>query len=254
MSLRDAHKGLTPTGNGTEEQGSGSLRKSAKGGQIARPNGEGLKAVQNAAAKGLNTKQGNIGFVVDATGSRSSQWQDVQDTQQQMFESVMDLGSINLRLVHYGGFEITDTGWNNNPQKVANHMAEVQCCGGITQILDSLQKYIDDDDLQAQSIIVIGDCFEEDMEAVPRIAEQLKERGIRVFTFLDNSRLHQPQAEQAFQTLAERTGGVFAHLGADMPLNDLCKGVAMMSVGGQQALNRLGNNNVRQLLEAKPGT
>ena len=55
-----------------------------------------------------------------------------------------------------------------------------------------------------------------------------------------------------FRRLAEETGGKFARFGEDLPLGALCEGVALLTAGGDQAVKRLGNKKVRQLLLTGP--
>lgn len=251
MSLRDKLKNaLVTTGAGTvASTPSGSLSSALRqaGGSVAvaKPTGRGLEAVKNADARlpGVSAT-GFIGFVIDATGSRSATWAQAQEIQARMFEKVASYGAMTLRLVHFGGSVISDLGWERNSDTVTSHMAEVSCIGGSTQILASLQKFIEDQKA-AKSIILIGDAFEESVEAIPEIAATLKARGTKVFSFLEGG---SEGAAKAFQMLAEQTGGAFAEFGKDMPLQDLCEGVALMSIGGASALERLQNANVKTLL------
>ena len=51
-----------------------------------------------------------------------------------------------------------------------------------------------------------------------------------------------------FRNFAEVTDGKFARFGDDLPLADLCQGVALLASGGKKALRQLGNKKVQRLL------
>ena len=248
MSLRDKNKGLTVTDNKGSEGLSGTLQRAAKPSTaIAKPNNQALDAVLKAAAKNSGTVgTGRIGFVIDATGSRSASWKEAQKIQAGMFDSVAQFGVMTLRLTHFGGNMTQDHGWNKDSKTVTAKMSTVECEWGSTQILECLRKFLDDKpEAQAQSIVVIGDSFEEDSSEIAPLTALLKARKIKVFTFLEEG---YSSAEPAFRQLAEQTGGVFAAFGSDMPLKDLCEGVAMMSTGGINALQKLQSGAAKTLL------
>jgi len=80
-----------------------------------------------------------------------------------------------------------------------------------------------------------------------RIAAQLKDKGIKVFSFIKGDDW---TAQSIFQRIAEITGGRFAKFGDALPLADLCEGVALLTSGGKKALRRLKNEKARLLLSA----
>ncbi len=249
MSLRDSNK----QGNALVSASVGGVKKPfGSAGGVARPSGAGLTVLQKMAIKEPTLGfQANIGFVIDATGSRSSNWEEAQSIQAKMFESVSSFAKMNLRVIHYGGDEVSNNSWESNPETVKSLMSEVRCRGGNTQIVESLSLFMSSDNkIMPRSIILVGDSFEEDMSDLTNIAQKLLEHKIKVFSFLDGN---DSDAEEAFKFLSQKTGGVFAKFGSDMPLKDLCEGVALMSAGGQSALSRLQNSAARDLLlSAKP--
>lgn len=242
MSLRDNNKGkgLVVTSNT-------GLKKTH--GAVARPNTSGLETLNKLAVRDVSTAtkgRGRIGFIIDATASRGSNWVEAQDIQASMFREVSTVGTMQLRLVHFGGGTTTAHEWKSNLDDVAADMKRVSCMGGATQIVESLQSFVGENEAsRASSIILIGDSFEEDISELDAIAKELAIQKIKVFTFLDG---HDPRAEKAFQSLSQITGGAFAKFGANMPLKDLCEGVALLSVGGTQALHRLKNQQAKTLL------
>ena len=245
MSLRDRNKGTLTTTGAEKPSIKGSLRK-ASSGAVARPDGSALKAVEKVAARNGIVGRANIGLIVDATASRSAQWEEAQKVQRNMFDII---GAMSLRLMHYGGNELTDHGWQDDADEVAARMAQVQCNGGQTQFIDGFRRFLADgpNDNPAKSIIMIGDSYEEE-DPTP-IANALKEKGIAVYAFHKGG---DTLAEEEFRKIAEITGGAFAKFGPDMPLKDLCEGVALKTSGGASALNRLQNAAARQLLLGGP--
>lgn len=191
-----------------------------------------------------------IGFVIDATASRAQSWIEAQAIQAEMFRAVSGIGALSLRLVHYGGTALADYGWQDDARAIAATMAQVNCVGGYTQILPALCALLEDADEWPNAVIIVGDAFEEDPEQIAPLAYELKEAGIKVFTFIEG---YDDRAARAFQLLAELTGGRFARFGAALPLRDLCAGVALYTAGGESGLTRLGNKQVERLLLTGPG-
>jgi len=191
-----------------------------------------------------------IGFLIDATGSREDTWEQAQGIQAKMFKSAAGLQTIRLRLAYFGGDCLNSPGWMNSPARVAKHMAAVRCRTGLTQIIEGLHSFIQEaPENRAAAIILVGDAFEEDADQAEHAGTMLKKMGIRVFSFIEGN---DPTAQSVFQRLAEITGGKFAKFGSDLPLSDLCEGVALLTSGGEKALDRLKNQNVRRLLLSGP--
>lgn len=211
------------------------------------PKGVFARAAERFAA---HRRRVRLGFIIDATASRSERWEEAQAVQAQMFRAVAKLAALSLRLVHYGGNELTDRGWVASPRAVAAKMAGVRCVSGSTQILPALAAFAaEGPQSRADAIILVGDCFEEDAREAEALAFALKEAGIKVFSFLDGD---DGTAQDVFRRLAEITGGKFARLGEDLPLADLCQGVALLTAGGEKALARLPNTGATKLLLTGP--
>ena len=188
-----------------------------------------------------------IGFIVDATGSREAGWEEAQTVQGRMFQAVSDIGRVAVRLVHFGGNHMSDHGWNSNAAGLAAAMAAVRCQSGLTQIIPSLQCFVDGD--RADAVILVGDAFEEEAVEAFQLLPFLNAAGTRIFAFFEGDNR---AAEAVFRRLAEETGGRFARLGEDLPLGDLCEGVALLAAGGSRAVNKLKNDKARQLLLGGP--
>ncbi len=197
-------------------------------------------------------KPGRIGFIIDATGSRHSTWEQAQSIQAKMLQAASGVKAIKLRLVHFGGGCLTALGWDGDTRSVGAHMAAVQCRAGITQIVEGLQSFIDEaPEDKAGAIILIGDCFEEHSGEAESAATLLKDKDIKVFSFIEGN---DDRAQTVFRRISEITGGTFAKFGDDLPLADLCEGVALLTSGGKKALRRLENKKVRLLLSGPSKT
>lgn len=227
----------------------GSLRRAAA--SIAKPTGRAMDILREASVRNVTaTARGNVGFIIDATGSRDNDWEIAQPIQARMFEKTASIGQLKLRLIHYGGNSLSAHNWEKDSRVLAAQMAEVRCSSGGTQIVEGLGVYLEDVGTQdkANSIILVGDSFEENIDELKIHGERLATAGIKVFSFLEGK---DEGAEKAFQMLADMTGGAFSPFGPDMPLEDLCEGVALVSVGGAGALWRLQNANARKALQGR---
>ena len=208
------------------------------------------RAIERTRTRREATKPVRIGFLVDATGSRCETWEQAQNIQAGMFRTVSGLRSLSLRLVHFGGNTLIDHGWQTDTRALAAKMAAVRCVTGLTQILQALTTFLDEPDAaRPHAIILIGDFFEESSDEAKAIGEALKAAGIKVFAFLEGDDW---TAQSVFRGLAQTTGGAFAKFGAELPLSDLCEGVALLTAGGEKGLKRLINKRTRQLLLTGP--
>lgn len=183
-----------------------------------------------------------IGFLIDATASREESWEQAQIIQARMFKSVLALRKFEPRLVHFGGFKIRDHGWCDKADKVAAEMAKVQCVGGITEINGGLQAFLGEGE-KADAIIIVGDSFEEERDE--GLINEFRKKGIRLFCFQEGKDVI---AREAFSWMAEQTNGSYARFGDELPLSDLCEGVALLAAGGKLSLANLKNEKVRLLL------
>ncbi|MDG4901416.1 MULTISPECIES: hypothetical protein [unclassified Mesorhizobium] len=191
-----------------------------------------------------------LGFLIDATGSRNETWEQAQGIHASMFRAVAGLGNFQVRLVHFGGGKLSDHGWMAGSREVAAAFAGVRCISGCTQILSGLAAFLEAKEGERPSaIILIGDCFEEDAGEASRIALDLNEAGIRVYCFLEGE---DTTAEGVFREIAETTGGRMVKFGSELPLADLCAGVALLTAGGEKAAHLIENEKARRLLLTGP--
>lgn len=240
MTLRKNNCNL-PLLSPEQRASNGTLRPG--GSTVATPGKAGYAALRSVALVSGYSKPGGgtVGYIIDATASRSATWKLAQETQARMFETI---NGLHLKLVHFGGNRITAHEWKADKDKVAGIMRKVSCEGGQTQIIEGLEVFLKEDSRKPDSIIVVGDSFEESSEELVAVAHKLADRSIKVFPFQEDACT---RTEENFRKLASITGGVYAKFDANMPLQDLCEGVAFMASGGFQALQKLRNKEVLEL-------
>src|ERR1700694_2045007 len=79
--------------------------------------------------------RGRLVFALDATMSRQPTWDMACALQADMFREASAVGSLDIRLVYYRGFnECRATGWISDSAKLAKLMGKIDCRGGNTQI------------------------------------------------------------------------------------------------------------------------
>src|SRR5690349_7204709 len=79
--------------------------------------------------------RGRLVFALDATMSRQPTWDMACTLQADMFREAASLGSLDIRLVYYRGFnECRATGWISDSARLARLMSRIDCRGGDTQI------------------------------------------------------------------------------------------------------------------------
>ena len=159
------------------------------------------------------------------------------------------MNRLHLRLISFGGSNVSDFGWSKDPKELGAKMASVRCRQGLTQYLQSLNRFLDEDGSDLQAIILIGDMFEEDEEEANRLATICAEREIKLFCFLEGEDW---LANDVFQRLASVTNGAFAKFEDGLFLNDLCEGVRILVTKGPKALEHHGNKRVTRLLLPAP--
>src|SRR5258705_6140334 len=132
-----------PTGDVTSAQKAGS----GKAGSLpeTKPSAsEDIAAfVAKARAMSPNTAgaKGRLVFALDATMSRQPTWDMACALQADMFREAAALGSLDIRLVYYRGFnECRATGWISDSAQLAKLMGKIDCRGGNTQIGKALSE------------------------------------------------------------------------------------------------------------------
>jgi hypothetical protein len=181
--------------------------------------------------------RGRLLFAMDATASREPSWDQACHLQAEMFHATDGLGGLEVQLVFFRGFgECKSSPWVWTSDELVRRMTKVRCLGGRTQLRKILRHAIRETDVKrVNALVFVGDCFEEDIDAVCDLAGELGVRGVPAFMFQEGN---DPIATNAFRQIAKLTGG--AHCSFDLSsaqqLRDMLSAVAVFAAGGRRAL------------------
>jgi hypothetical protein len=184
--------------------------------------------------------RGRLVFALDATMSRQPTWDMACTLQADMFREAASLGSLDIRLVYYRGFnECRASKWISDSSELARLMSKIDCRGGNTQIgrvLGEARREAAASGVRA--VVFVGDAMEESVDDLSAKAGELGMLKVPVFMFQEG---HDPAAEQAFREIARLSGGAWCRFdpGAAAQLRELLRAVAAYAAGGREALKRL---------------
>jgi hypothetical protein len=182
-------------------------------------------------------QRGRLIFALDATASREPTWDVAMQIQAEMFNETAALGGLDIQLVFYRGFaEFVAGPWDSRAPDMLARMAAVRCLAGQTQIAKVLaQARAEAQRGKVNALVFVGDCVEEDVDQLGRIAGELGLLGVRAFLFHEGA---DPAARRTFEHIAKLTGGAccpFDRASAGQ-LKDLLSAVAVYAAGGRRAL------------------
>lgn len=185
--------------------------------------------------------RGRLVFALDATASREATWARAQALHAEMFTAAAALGGLEVQLVYYRGLgECRASGWTDNPDRLLGLLRKVGCIGGETQIRKVLRHALDEAAKgRVHALVFIGDCMEEDVDALCVQAGELGLRGVPAFVFHEGQ---DATAARAFAQIAKLSGGACCRFDANAPdqLRALLRAVAVFAAGGRKALAELG--------------
>jgi len=186
------------------------------------------------------TSKGRLIFAMDATASRQPTWDTAAQTQGQMFSATDQMGGIDIQLAFYRGFgEFKVSQWTENALEMRRLMSSVSCMAGETQIIKVLKHALNETRKnKIDALIFVGDCMEEDVDALGHVAGELGLAGLPVFIFQE---ANDPIATFAFKQIAKLSGGAcvqFDRTSANT-LRDLLSAIAVYAAGGRKALSKL---------------
>ena len=183
------------------------------------------------------TNRGRLVFAMDATASREATWDKACHTQGEMFQATAALGGLDIQLQYYRGFaEFYASPWMSSADTLLKTMTAVHCLGGYTQIHTVLQHTLQETKLKKiNALVFVGDCIEENVDALCDLAGQLALQGVPVFIFHEGN---EAAAASAFRQITRITGGAYCPFDANSAqhLKDLLSAVAVYAAGGQKAL------------------
>ena len=192
-----------------------------------------------AMAPGNQGARGRLVFALDATMSRQPTWDMACALQADMFREAAALGSLDIRLVYYRGFdECRATRWISDSADLARLMGKIDCRGGNTQIGKVLAEARREVPTGVRAVVFVGDAMEENIDELCAKAGELGMLKVPVFMFLEGG---DAAAEVAFREIARLSGGAWCRFdpGAAAQLRALLRAAAAYAAGGREALMRL---------------
>ncbi len=193
--------------------------------------------------------KGRLIFALDATASREPTWDQACHIQAQMFAETKTLGGLEIQLVFYRGFgECKSSAWISDSDELVKRMTKVSCLGGQTQISKVLSHAIrETGKRKVDALVFVGDCMEEDVDALCAKAGELGMLGVPAFIFQEGN---EPNAMRGFQHMAKLTKGAYCSFDPSSPkqLRDLLSAVAVYAAGGRKALENYGASGSAEVL------
>lgn len=197
-----------------------------------------VRAVRDLAPRAPGTR-GRLLFALDATASREPTWDLASALQGEMFQVAAGLGGLDIRLAFFRGHdEFKVSRWTAEGRELARLMSAVRCLAGRTQI-ERLLRYAAEQrrETRIDAVVFVGDCCEEDADAVGHEAGKLGLLGLPVFVFQEGS---DRVASRLFPQIAKLTRGAYCRFDGSSPaeLRRLLGAVAAYAAGGRDALIR----------------
>ncbi len=218
-----------------------------------------LQKVAATPVRKASGEKGRLIFAMDATASREPSWDRACHLQGEMFQETAALGGLEIQLAYYRGFgEFRASAWASAPDDLLRLMTAVHCLAGETQIKKVLRHTLNETKKRSvDALIFIGDCIEEDVDALGAIAGELGLLGVPAFVFQEGA---DPIAEFAFKQIAKLTNGAYCRLDANsaQTLRELLRAVAVFAAGGRLALQNMAQKEGGAVLQianqvSKPG-
>lgn len=199
-------------------------------------------------AKGAG-QGGRLLFALDATASREATWDHAARLQAEMFEAASGLGGLQVQLAYYRGFgEFEASEWTTDAKALLRRMTGVFCLAGETQIAKVLKHAIAETrKRKVDALVFVGDCAEEDIDHLGKLAGELGVLGVPAFMFHEGD---DPIAVFAFGQIARLTGGACCRFdaGSARALRELLRAVAVYAAGGRAALEAYGRKQGGEVL------
>ena len=180
---------------------------------------------------------GRLIFAMDATASRQPAWDHACQIQGDMFLETDKLGGLEVQLCFYRGHGEFNYGpWSSSGSDLLHRMSSVYCLGGLTQIRKVLKHTLKETrSRKVHALVFVGDCMEENVDALCDIAGQLGVLNVPVFLFHEGGDV---KAANAFSQIARLSGGACCPFdaGSASQLKELLSAVAVYAAGGRKAL------------------
>lgn len=183
--------------------------------------------------------RGRLIFALDATMSRQPTWDKASRLQAEMFEEAGKVGSLDVQLVYFRGFdECRASHWVSDTKGLRDLMTGIDCRGGQTQIGKVLSHARRETRKRKVNVLVfVGDALEEPIDSLAAKAGELGMLGVKLFIFQEG---RDPFVERGFRELARLTRGAYARFdpNAAGELAKLLRAAAVYAAGGLKALQK----------------
>ncbi|MFT6917313.1 MAG: hypothetical protein ACJAWL_003671 [Motiliproteus sp.] len=208
-----------------------------------------LAQIEQHPAPLKSGRGGRLIFALDATASRQPTWDTACQLQAEMFTHTRELGQLQVKLCFYRGYaELRSSPWHQGADKLVQAMSGVQCQGGQTQIIRLLEHALRIHKQQpVQALVFIGDCIEEPIDELCRLAGDCGLLGLPLFLFQEG---HNTDAHNGFQQMARLSHGAHCRFDLQSPelLSELLRAIAVYATAGRAALSKLrGSAALKQL-------
>lgn len=196
-----------------------------------------LEKVSKTPVSNLPGDRGRLIFAMDATASRQPAWDSACQIQGDMFLETDKLGGLEVQLCFYRGHgEFNYSPWYTSGSDLLKRMTSVFCLGGLTQIRKVLKHTLKETKTRkVHALVFVGDCMEENADALCDLAGQLGVLNVPVFLFHEGGNR---AAADAFTQIARLSGGACCPFdaGSASQLKELLSAVAVYAAGGRKAL------------------
>jgi len=196
-----------------------------------------LQKVAATPVRKASSEKGRLIFAMDATASRQATWDWASHIQSEMFMETASLGGLVIQLAYYRGFgEFEATAWTSDSSVLLREITSVYCLAGETQISKVLTNTIKETKKnRVDALVFVGDCLEEDIDRLGKLAGELGLLGVPAFMFHEGE---DKVAAYGFQQIAKLTNGACCSFDAQsaQTLKELLKAVAVYAAGGRKAL------------------
>jgi hypothetical protein len=194
-------------------------------------------AEARALAPAAGDGRGRLIFALDATMSRQPTWDTAQRLQAEMFEEAGKVGSLDVQLVYFRGFnECRASKWVSDTRALRDLMTGISVRAGNTQIGKILGHARKEAAKRKVGVLVyIGDALEEPVDTLAATAGELGLLGVRIFIFQEG---RDANVERGFRELARLSRGAYARFdpNAAGELAQLLRAAAVYAAGGLKAL------------------
>lgn len=174
-------------------------------------------------------------LAVDATASREAAWDAAKATTDALFTAIP--GGLDVGLAVHGSSRVHIwTEFTPDAASLRDRAAGVRCIAGRTRLVEMLERARSVERLKV--LVYVGDVFEESLPAALEAATALRLKGCRVIVLHDTADVMARMSADAFQAIADASGGCVLPFDAGSParLRELLEALAVLAAGGLRLL------------------